>query len=110
MARLIVVLVAGVSVAGCSLTLPVQGQVRGSGETFTGTATGYMDGAGNLQITSSNGAVCTGTFVYVTRREGEGVFNCSDGRSGPFTFVSTGKRGSGQGNLGDEDMIFTFGS
>lgn len=95
--------------AGCSLTLPVRGSIQNSPETFTGTATGYMDGGGDLQIVSSKGAVCTGNFVYVTRREGEGVFQCDDGRSGPFKFVSTGSRGTGYGDLGGERLTFTFG-
>jgi hypothetical protein len=50
-----------------------------------------------------------GTFVYATEREGEGVFRCADGRSGPFRFVSTGTRGTGQGDLGGKRFTFTFG-
>lgn len=96
--------------SGCSLTLPVKGVVQDSTETFTGKATGYLDGSGNLEIISNKGATCTGNFVYVTRRNGEGVFNCDDGRSGPFEFVSTGTRGTGHGNLGGKTFTFTFGS
>lgn len=91
------------------MTLPVKGQVQESEETFSGTATGYSDGSGVLKIVSSLGAVCTGNFVYVTRREGSGVFTCDDKRSGPFEFVSTGTRGTGRGNLGGQRFIFTFG-
>lgn len=98
------------ALAGCSLTLPVQGQVSGTGETFTGSATGYLDGAGNLQIKSNTGVTCTGLFVYKTKREGAGTFKCSDGRTGPFTFVSTGRRGTGSGKLGGKPFTFTFGS
>lgn len=94
---------------GCSMTLPVKGQVQNSAETFTGTATGYIDGGGNLKIVSSKGAVCEGNFVYTNRREGKGVFNCDDKRSGPFEFVSTGSRGTGFGDLSGERFIFTFG-
>jgi hypothetical protein len=94
---------------GCSMTLPVRGQVQNSPETFSGTATGYMDGSGNLKIVTSRGAVSSGNFVYVTRREGEGVFTCDDGRSGPFKFVSTGTSGTGYGDLGGQRLIFTFG-
>lgn len=99
----------GALLQGCAMTLPVRGQVQNTAETFTGTATGYIDGAGNLRIVSSRGAVCQGDFVYTTRRTGEGVFNCDDGRSGPFQFVSTGRRGSGYGDLGGERFTFTFG-
>jgi hypothetical protein len=87
----------------------VRGVVQNSDETFTGKATGYVGGSGNLTIMSSKGATCSGDFVYVTRRQGEGVFQCSDGRSGPFTFASTGSSGVGNGSLGGEIFTFTFG-
>ncbi len=101
--------VTAVALTGCSLTLPVTGSVQSTGESFSGTATGRMDGAGELTITSNRGAVCKGRFVYVSSREGSGTFNCSDGRSGPFTFVSTGRRGTGTGSLNGQQFIFTFG-
>jgi hypothetical protein len=65
--------------SGCSMTLPVKAQMQNNDETFTGTATGYMDGSGDLKIISNNGAVCSGNFVYVTPRNGQGVFKCDDG-------------------------------
>jgi len=68
-----------------------------------------VDGAGELTITSNRGSTCKGTFVYVNSREGSGTFNCSDGRSGPFKFVSTGRRGTGQGTLDGQPFTFTFG-
>jgi hypothetical protein len=98
-----------VMVGGCSLTLPVQGQMATGDETFSGTATGYADGGGTLTILSSKGTRCEGTFVYVTRRTGSGTFNCSNGQSGPFEFVSTGTRGTGTGTLGGRPFTFTFG-
>jgi hypothetical protein len=100
---------AGMLISACSLTLPVQGSVQNSAEMFLGTATGYMDGAGDLHIVSNKGPVCDGNFVYVTSRQGEGGFTCSDGRTGPFQFVSTGKRGTGHGTLGGQNFTFTFG-
>lgn len=104
-----VVLIAALTSA-CSMTLPVRGQVQNSDESFTGTATGYLDGGGDLTIVSTKGAKCTGNFVYVSRRDGEGVFNCDDGRSGPFRFVSTGTRGTGYGDLGGQRFTFSFGN
>jgi hypothetical protein len=98
------------AVVGCSMTLPVRGQVQSTQETFSGTATGHMDGGGNLQMVSSKGAVCRGNFVYVNHRQGGGVFTCDDGRSGPFTFVSTGSAGTGYGTLDNQRFIFTFGN
>jgi hypothetical protein len=91
----------------CSMTLPVRGTVQNSDESFTGTATGYLDSSGDLKIVSSRGATCEGNFVYVNRRQGDGVFQCSDNRLGPFQFVSTGRRGTGHGSLGGQ--TFTFG-
>jgi len=98
------------ALSSCAMTLPVRGQVQNSAETFTGTATGHLNGGGNLQMVSSKGAVCKGNFVYVTHRQGEGVFNCDDGRSGPFAFVSTGASGTGHGTLDNQKFIFTFGN
>ena len=98
------------SLGACSLTLPVHGRMLNGSEIFTGTATGYMDGGGNLEITSNRGRTCQGDFVYVTGRNGEGVFTCDDGQSGPFRFVSTGTRGNGTGTIGGQDFTFTFGS
>ena len=98
-----------IALSGCSLTLPVRGQMETTSETFEGTATGYMDGSGNLNVQTKDGLTCTGNFVYVTNRNGEGVFNCEDGRSGPFTFVSTGSRGTGKGTLNGVTFTFTFG-
>ncbi|MBC2835192.1 hypothetical protein [Paragemmobacter straminiformis] len=96
-------------IAGCSMTLPVAGQMESGTESFSGTATGYMDGGGNLSLVSNKGRTCTGNFVYVTGRNGEGVFTCSDGSSGPFKFVSTGTRGTGTGTIGGAPFTFTFG-
>jgi hypothetical protein len=107
--RIVPALALAAALSGCSLTLPVEGLVESTGETFSGKATGYIDGGGTLNIAGSNGVQCWGNFVYVTKREGEGVFRCSDGRSGPFRFVSTGTRGTGQGDLGGRRFTFTFG-
>ena len=87
----------------------VVGQGQTSGETFTGTATGYTNGGGTVTFVSSRGGSCTGDFVYVTRRQGEGIVVCADGRSGPFSFVSTGSRGTGHGRLASDAFTFTFG-
>lgn len=98
-----------VFLTACSITLPVRGNVQGSKETFSGSATGHIDRSGELTIYSSKGVKCSGTFVYVSMREGEGTFTCDDGRTGPFTFVSTGRKGTGHGTLGNQNFTFTFG-
>jgi hypothetical protein len=91
------------------MTLPVRGSLESNGERFTGTATGYLDGAGDLNITFANGRTCDGAFVYINRRQGEGTFECSDGATGPFSFVSTGRRGTGSGSLRGDRFTFIFG-
>lgn len=105
----ITALLAAIALSGCSMTLPVTGQVQSTGENFTGSATGRMDGAGTLTIVSNKGATCNGQFVYTDGRNGRGTFTCTDGRSGPFSFVSTGKRGTGEGTLDGQPFVFTFG-
>lgn len=105
----VVLCAAALVLSGCSVTLPVLGQVQNSTESFTGSATGHLDGGGELVIKSNRGATCRGTFVYTTGREGDGTFICDDGRSGPFHFVSTGMRGTGEGDLGGQHFVFTFG-
>lgn len=102
-------LVAIFGASACSLTVPVKGQMTDGSETFTGTATGEADSAGTLTIVSNRGRTCTGDFVYTTGRTGEGIFQCDDGQSGPFRFVSTGLRGSGTGTIGGQNFTFTFG-
>ena len=101
--------VLAIGLSACSLNLPLRGQFQNSDETFTGNATGDVDGSGNISLTSSNGAVCKGDFLFLTKRTGGGVFNCNDGRSGPFQFVSTGSRGTGHGSLSGQKFTFTFG-
>jgi len=96
-------------ISGCAMTLPLKGQTEAGDETFTGKATGYADGGGTLELISSKGMKCNGNFVYVTHRNGEGTFTCSNGQSGSFTFVSTGVRGTGTGSIGGRHFTFTFG-
>jgi hypothetical protein len=87
----------------------VEGIVEGGQEAFTGASFREIDGGGVLTVRSSRGAVCTGDFVYVRPREGAGTFRCSDNRTGPFSFVSTGFRGTGTGMIGGRRFVFRFG-
>lgn len=68
-----------------------------------------MDSAGEIELVMANGAKCLGTFVYVNPRQGAGTLKCSDGRNGTLEFVSTGKRGTGNGALNGAPFTFTFG-
>ena len=106
--RAALVIPAVLVLAGC-MTLPVRGNVEGTDETFSGSATGRMSRTGTLQITSSTGVTCSGRFAYAGRNYGRGNFTCSDGRSGPFEFVSTGFAGTGRGYLDGKRFNFDFG-
>lgn len=106
--KMLSVLGASLALTGCVATANVQGQLTDGSDSFTGTAVGNMDGAGTLSVVSRRGVQCNGNFVYITQRYGEGNFTCDDGRSGPFTFASTGTSGTGSGTLGNQAFTFTF--
>ena len=120
MKNVVLVFAAVVLVAGCSIgatTLPVKGQTASGKQTFTGkfTAAGHSigvgSGNGDLELVSNDGLKCSGKFVYWNEMSGgEGVFVCSDGRSGPFNFASDRTTGVGTGKIGNEQMTFTFGN
>ncbi len=109
-ARLAGLILMGSTLSGCTtLTLPVEASMQNSAERFSGTATGHMDGAGELELTSTGGEKCTGRFVYINGRQGSGTITCAGGRNGAFDFVSTGSRGTGQGEISGERMTIVFG-
>lgn len=107
--RTLMIVTVLLAVCGCSKTADVLGGFEDGSETFKGTTTGYLDGAGVLSIVSSKGLRCEGQWVFVTKRTGKGTFNCADGQNGPFEFVSTGSRGTGTGRLGGKPFVFSFG-
>ena len=90
------------ALSGCSMTLPVQGVSTNDSELFTGTATGYLSGKGDLNFTSNMGRTCTGTFKYNDNFDkGVGGISCNDGSQGDFVFYSSGVSGHGFGNMND---------
>jgi hypothetical protein len=93
-----------------AISLPIQGEVRGSAETFTGKATVFLTGDGSLILATNQGVTCHGDFVHVTSHEGTGTVLCDDGRLGFFAFVTTGLfSGTGSGKIGLEDFEFRIG-
>ena len=104
------VIAAVVVLAGCAASRPVTGQMERSNETFTGSISGagYREGKGELTLVSSRKATCRGSFVYTTRRRGEGVLNCDDGRTGPVHIAAVNATGSGYGELAGQRFTFTF--
>ena len=109
-ARIGPLLVVSAWLGGCAtLTLPVTMSMQNTPEHFVGSATGHLDGAGEIEVTSDSGAKCVGRFVYVNGRQGRGTLACGDGRSGAFDFVSTGSRGTGQGQIMGQPFTLLFG-
>lgn len=101
------VLITITGLCGC-LTLPVKGEYKEGGEKFLGSATGYLNGEGDLSIVSESGAKCEGSFRYINRAvNGDGGFKCSDGRTGDFFFSSNGNEGEGFGK-DNEGKLFRF--
>jgi hypothetical protein len=97
------------ALTGTCAARSIEGMVEGGGEVFSGGSFREIDGGGVLTVRSSRGAICTGEFVYVRVRQGEGTFRCSDGRIGPFQFAATARGGTGTGHFGSKRFVFSFG-
>jgi hypothetical protein len=71
---------------------------------YFGKATGYLDGTGKINISSSENNQCVGTFSYnTTRTGGSGVVRCNDGDTAEIKFTSINNAsgyGSGVSRLG----------
>ena len=97
-------------VAACTASIPVNGRMERSDESFQGTiaGSGYRAGTGELVLVSSHKATCRGSFTNISRRRGEGVLGCDDGRTGSFRLAGSGGVGSGTGELAGQRFTFTF--
>ena len=104
-------LIVATALSGCSATLPVQGSFTDTNERFLGSATGNADGNGHLTLTSESGQKCSGAFKYDEGFvRGAGNVTCTDGRTGTFSFTSSGAAGSGFGKLSNgQPFKFRFG-
>lgn len=92
-----------------SITLPIEGTVHNSTETFFGKAVVHLSGVGTVSLETNKNVMCTGGFVHTDHRKGNGTIRCDDGRRGFFDFVTRGLSGSGAGKIGDEDFEFRIG-
>ena len=99
------------ALAACTTTLPLNGRMERTNETFSGTVSGsgYREGTGQLTLVSSQNTSCGGNFTYTSRRRGEGVLACKDGRSGAFHLSGVGSSGTGTGELNGQRFNFVFG-
>jgi hypothetical protein len=92
-----------------SITLPIEGQVKNSAETFTGAAIVHLTGGGTLTLITNTGVTCEGDFINATFQNGSGTVTCNDGRLGTFDFVAAGFSGSGAGLIEKESFVFHIG-
>jgi hypothetical protein len=101
-----------VSLAACTTTTALSGRMERTSETFSGAVagSGYREGTGHLTLLSSLNTTCEGDFTYTSRRRGEGVLACRDGRTGAFHLSGAGASGTGTGELNGQRFNFVFGT
>jgi hypothetical protein len=101
-----------ISITACTTTTSLSGKMERSAETFSGTVSGsgYREGTGHLTLRSSLDTTCEGDFTYTSRRRGEGVLGCRDGRTGAFHLSGARESGSGTGELNGQRFNFVFGT
>jgi hypothetical protein len=97
--------------SGCAAN--VEGKLLHAAETFTGEATGSIDGNGALTLTSSRGTTCSGPYRQVPNdtaaevdghatENGVATLTCSDGRTGKVVFTIGADQAVGTGMLGQD--------
>jgi S1-C subfamily serine protease len=108
-----VLLLAATALAGCSATSAVYGTVGDQDDLYTGSATGYMDQSGTIELRNTKGNVCKGNFRYVSTRGlvGHGILGCDDGQRANIQFIGlTNTTGYGEGVTGNGARVsFTYG-
>lgn len=93
-----------------SATAPVIAILRD--DLFTGTAVGYLDMTGTIDVVSSldPSLKCIGSFRYTGSNVGRGELRCNDGVGGTFQFNGlTALSGYGFGSTDRGAFSFTFG-
>lgn len=109
MSRILLAFACAAGLGGCVNQAQIVGRTSAGDEVFSGGSLRGVSGGGVLVVTSNRGRTCRGRFVYDAPRSGKGTFVCSDGRSGPFDFVSDGFSGTGTGEIGGRRFTFVFG-
>ena len=105
----LVVALGAVASPAHAISLPIQGKVNNSTETFAGTARVRLTGGGELTLKTNKGVACKGDFVHISQQKGNGKVTCEDGRVGSFDFVTAGFSGTGSGIIGSENFDFQIG-
>jgi len=79
---------------------------------YTGTAIGYMDRTGSIELTSSldSASKCVGEFHYTGSKTGVATVSCNDGNLAKLQFNALGPlSGYGVGRSTRGPASFTFG-
>ncbi len=63
MSHRLLLLVAAAALAGCSATADVYGTVGDADDLYTGTATGYANRTGTIELKNTRGNRCSGDFA-----------------------------------------------
>ena len=110
---------------GCEMTQHaashnIEGRMLHTPESFSGTTTAELAGAGTLNLLSTKGTRCGGAYRQVQddntaeiqvadqRKSGELDLTCSDGRSGKVLFLVGDEEAVGTGMLGKDIVTLTI--
>lgn len=111
MSRLVLLLLITASLAGCA-TATVYGIVGDEDDLYTGSATGYLDRSGTIELANTQGNKCKGDFSYYSGvLRGHGVIGCDDGQTARIVFEglsSLSGYGVGVSSTGRR-VAFTYG-
>ena len=105
-------LLAAAALAGCSATANVYGIVGDADDLYTGTATGYADRTGTIELKNTKGNRCAGDFAYYPGvLEGRGIIGCDDGQRATIRFTGMSPlSGYGVGTTSNGSPVsFTYG-
>lgn len=105
-------LLAAAMLAGCSVTSNVYGIVGDADDLYTGSATGYMDRTGTIELKNTKGNRCSGDFAYYPGvLEGRGIIGCDDGQRATIRFTGMSPlSGYGTGTTSNGSPVsFTYG-
>lgn len=96
--------------AGCA-SVSVYGVVGDENDLYTGSATGYLDRGGTIELRNAKGNVCKGDFKYGQASRGAGIIGCDDGQTAHIVFNGLSPMsgyGIGTSNTG-RNVAFTYG-
>jgi S1-C subfamily serine protease len=97
--------------AGCSVTTDVYGIMGDERDAFIGSATGYSDHTGTMEVDNGKGMRCVGRFALTSGESGHGLLTCNSGQRAIIQFNGLSRvSGYGFGSMDDGTPVkFTYG-